>query len=54
MSDSEINLMIGDCINRQSKMTEWEIDFIDSIMEEAYLSARQKQVLDNIWDRVTA
>lgn len=49
--------MIEDCEARESKLTEWEEGFVDSIrnrLEAAIpLTAKQSETLDNIWERVT-
>ena len=36
----------------QDKLTTWESDFLDSIQDHSYLTKRQKEVLDNIWEDV--
>lgn len=50
--------MIEDCEKRESRLTEWEVEFIDSIrsqLENARpLTEKQTETLDRIWDRVTA
>lgn len=50
--------MIDDCEKRESKLTEWESGFIDSIRnrleQEKPLSSKQTETLDKIWERVTA
>lgn len=50
----EINDMIEDCINRESKLSDWEIKFIDSIQDKSYLTQKQYDKLSDIWDRITA
>lgn len=49
--------LIEDCENRESKLTEWEADFIQSIKERLdsgkFLTPKQIEILDNIWGRVT-
>lgn len=49
--------MVEDCENRESKLTEWEAGFIQSIREQLdrgrALSEKQAQTLDSIWERVT-
>jgi hypothetical protein len=49
---------IEDCEKRESKMTEWEKNFIASLREwiEADKRPTQKQVdtLDRIWEKATA
>lgn len=49
--------MIQDCENRESKLTDWERGFIDSIRNQVdagrALSEKQAETLDAIWERVT-
>lgn len=49
--------MIEDCENRESKLTEWERTFIDSIGRQLAagraLTEKQDERLNEIWDRVT-
>ncbi len=49
--------MVKDCENRESKLTDWERGFIDSISKQLAegrrLSAKQAAHLDEIWERVT-
>lgn len=49
--------MVKDCENRESKLTDWERGFIDSIskqlVEGRRLSEKQAAHLDEIWERVT-
>ncbi len=53
---SEIELMIQDCIKRQSKLSEWELNFIDSISHRyehtQHLTVRQQEILNKIWERL--
>lgn len=62
----ECEQMVKDCINRQSKLTEWESDFIESIdnqldrqavLEDRQarpgLSEKQINILEKIWDKIT-
>ena len=50
--------LVEDCEKRESRMTEWEAGFVDSIRhqleKEQPLSAKQTETLDKIWERVTA
>ena len=54
----EIFDMIQDCHNRESKLSEWEHDFIASIDEQLGkgrgLSLKQTETLERIWNDVTA
>lgn len=55
---AEEQQMVEDCEARESRCTEWERTFLDSLSKQLGagrgLSARQKETLDNIWERVTA
>ena len=50
--------MVEDCEKRDSRLTDWERGFLDSISkrleDEQGLSERQIETLENIWERVTA
>jgi hypothetical protein len=52
---TDIEAMIEDCERRESKMNEWEINFIQSLIEKgrANLSAIQYAKLNEIWERIT-
>lgn len=49
--------MIEDCEKRESKLTEWEIGFIDSLRkridDDMALTDKQSSRLEQIWERVT-
>ena len=49
---------VDDCEKRESRLTEWESGFVDSIRHqlenEKPLSAKQIETLDKIWERVTS
>ena len=49
--------MITDCENRESKLTEWEGEFFESVSEQLYergsLSQRQAETLERIWEKCT-
>ncbi len=55
--DEDLTL-VEDCEKRESRLTEWEAGFIDSIRhqmeKEQPLSKKQTEMLDRIWERVTA
>lgn len=54
MDLEEVQTMIDDCIKRQSKLTEWEFNFIHNIHEQDRpLTKKQAETLENIWDRIT-
>lgn len=47
--------LIEDCEARESRLTEWERDFIDSIGKQSFpLTSKQAETLDQIWDKATA
>lgn len=54
---SDTELMIEDCMKRQSKLNDWENGFIHSISsqfdETGFLSEKQLDTLDQIWERIT-
>ena len=49
--------LIEDCETRESKLTQWEVNFIASVREQIEegrrLSLRQSDVLDRIWEKAT-
>ncbi len=49
--------MIEDCEKRESKLTDWERSFIDSLSAQVArgraLTDKQAAALDRIWERVT-
>ena len=53
----EYQTMIADCQNRESQLTEWEVNFLSSISDQLdddrVLSAKQVDKLNAIWERVT-
>jgi hypothetical protein len=51
---SETELMLQDCINRQVKLTDWEVGFLKSIQPHINnLKAMQLAKLEEIWERIT-
>lgn len=56
MSD-DTEQMITDCENRESKLSDWERGFIDSLRHALErgksLTDKQQAKLDDIWERVT-
>lgn len=50
--------MIDDCDKRESRLSEWDCSFIESIRsrleQEKPLSTKQIETLDKIWERATA
>lgn len=54
--EEEIKVMILDCQKRESKLSEWEYDFIENLYDQlGYKPFAQKQleILGKIWDRIT-
>ena len=57
MDEDEALEMIADCEDRESQLTEWEADFLESISDYIdngnRLSEKQIEALTSIWGRVT-
>jgi hypothetical protein len=58
MSDTaEHQQLVADCEARESRLTEWEATFIDSIRRQlergAGLTPRQDETLASIWEKAT-
>ena len=55
---SEYRTMLEDCEKRESRLTDWERSFVDSLASQLDAgrrpSVKQIEVLDNIWERATA
>lgn len=53
----EITQMLSDCESRESKLSDWEASFIDSISAQVgrggSLTPKQDETLTKIWERVT-
>lgn len=53
----EVLEQINDCENRSEKLSDWELQFIDSISQQlsktGSLSSKQLETLDKIWEKVT-
>lgn len=49
--------MVADCVQRESKLSDWERGFIDSMERRLdggfALSKKQAEWLDEIWEKVT-
>lgn len=59
MNDNDEALqLIEDCENRESRLTDWERGFVDSVKRQIgsgrTLTEKQSDRLDEIWQRVTA
>lgn len=53
MTDDEAQ-MIKDCEARESKLSDWEREFVDSVSRRNTLTEKQSATLERIWDRVTS
>ena len=53
----EIDQMLADVEKRESKLTDWERQFVDSISvqlgRDRPLTAKQDETLEKIWTRIT-
>ena len=60
MSDwtDEYLTMLEDCEKRESRLTDWERGFVDSLRSQiergARPTAKQIETLDEIWEKATA
>ena len=50
--------LVEDCEARESRLTDWERDFVDSVRRQLEagraLSKKQADTLDEIWESATA
>ena len=55
---NDIEAMIRDCEQRESKLSDRERDFIDSLQQQmgrgGTITQRQEDWLEKIWERVTS
>jgi len=53
----EYQMMVTDCEDRESLLSEWETDFIESvgeqIAEKEFITIKQVAILERIWEKVT-
>jgi hypothetical protein len=59
MADREEQLQqIEDCENRESRLSDWDRSFLDSIKRQleggGSLTEKQSDKLDEVWERATA
>lgn len=58
VDDSEHLTLIEDCETRESRLSEWDCGFLDSIKKQLErgrsLTEKQAETLDKIWERATA
>lgn len=49
--------IISDCEDRESKLTDWETTFLDSVRNRIernlFLTEKQEEILDKIWEKCT-
>ena len=49
--------MIDDCEERESRLTDWETNFIELVSDRlavgSDLTPKQNEILNNIWEKVT-
>ncbi len=49
--------MVEDCEARESRLSDWETNFIDSINDQLFksigLSRKQSDILNTIWEKAT-
>jgi hypothetical protein len=57
MANEEYIQMVEDCMKRDTKLTDWESNFIDSLSNwlgaGKSLTEKQEQILDRLWEKVT-
>lgn len=57
MTDEEADQLIADCEARESRLSDWEGQFIDSIAKQRgngrHLSEKQAETLERIWNKAT-
>lgn len=58
MDSTDAAQLIADCEARESRLSDWEREFIDSLQRQLAdgrsLTNRQAETLDTIWERATA
>lgn len=56
--NAEHQQLVDDCIARESRLTAWEREFVDSLAHRLAaglgLTDKQARLLDELWERVTA
>lgn len=45
--------LIKDIMNHESKLTEWEHNFMQAVSESTNISKRQTEIIGRIWEKVT-
>lgn len=57
-SAEDIEQMLTDCENRESKLSEWERGFVDELSRRIgrgeSITERQDEKLTQVWERITA
>lgn len=55
---SEAMTLVDDCIERESRLSDWERSFVDSIADQLgrgrSLTVKQIETLEEVWERATA
>lgn len=55
---SEAMTLVDDCIERESRLSDWERSFVDSIADQLgrgrSLTVKQIETLEKVWERATA
>lgn len=55
MSPENINKLINDCIDNESLLSEWELNFIDDLdCKDRQPSTMEIEILKRIWRKATA
>lgn len=57
--DDDTQQLIDDCETRESRLSNWERQFLDSLKAQLAVAggaptSRQREKLEEIWERVTA
>ena len=55
--EEEYKTMINDCFDREGQLTDWERGFMSTCLDmtdkSIMLTQRQREVLENVWERIT-
>jgi len=56
-SKEDVEAMLQDCEDREDQLSDWEMNFIESLQEWTAegktLTEKQDETLDKIWEKVT-
>lgn len=54
---SDVEQMISDCETRESRLSEWEREFVSSLRERVdaglSLTSKQEETLETVWNNAT-